>query len=98
MKEVKKMWSKILITIFICIALKILSYGQSKDLSHLFKPNLIKIDTSNTFKNNIDFSSKYNVLQQPFFCKMEELFTRKSNVNLRFRLGSLDYVNKLEGK
>lgn len=34
----------------------------------------------------------------PFFCKFEHKLSQKSKLNLRMRLGSLDYVNKLEGK
>lgn len=32
------------------------------------------------------------------FCKAENKASRKATVNLRMRLGSLDYVNRLEGK
>jgi hypothetical protein len=35
---------------------------------------------------------------QPFFCRIESRIEQKSGIALRFRLGSLDYTNYLEGK
>jgi hypothetical protein len=35
---------------------------------------------------------------QPFFCRLEASLDKKMKMPLRFRLGSLDYVNSLERK
>lgn len=41
---------------------------------------------------------KFNPADLPMFCKMEHNIWAKSSMNVRLRLGSLDYVNKMEGK
>ena len=38
------------------------------------------------------------LLSQPFFCQIETQIERKSLLAPRFRLGSLDYTNYLEGR
>ena len=42
--------------------------------------------------------SIFDANKLPLFCKIEHKLSKKTNINLRMRLGSLDYVNKLEGK
>jgi hypothetical protein len=43
-------------------------------------------------------SADYYIQNFGFFCKRELEFEKKTHVPLKFRLGSLDYVNRLEGK
>lgn len=41
---------------------------------------------------------KFKAEDLPIFCKMEHRLAKKSNINFKFRLGSVDYVDKLESK
>lgn len=42
--------------------------------------------------------SVFSVERLPFFCKHEYALDQKSKMKIRFRLGSVDYVDRLEGK
>src|SRR4030095_4605986 len=75
------------------------SPGQSAPWSNHFIPNnSLKRDTvSNLAKPSI-IQPNYYTSHFAFFCKQEFLLEKYTAVPLRFRLGSLEYTNRLEGK
>lgn len=89
--KARNKWMLMFLFIFSAFILKA---QDSLDLSRLFKPQL-RSDSISSIKLNL---TKHNVNNLPFFCKMEELWSISSGLNVRFRIGDLEYVNKLEGK
>lgn len=68
--------------------------GQSRDLHQYFKPGLLIADTlSYRF-----MQSKPKAIALPFFCAVEEKIYQKSGINMRLRLGSVQYTDYLEKK
>ncbi len=98
----------------VCIVFTLLliffsSSGFSQQATTTFpeKPQKIKLISAldlhfelpkTTTTNSIKQRSIFDADKLPIFCKIEHKLSKSSNVNLRMRLGSLDYVNKLEGK
>lgn len=94
MKAVRK-WSTSILVI-VCVIHS--AFAQSNSLYQFFRPQLIDIDTTKRILKPIQIKNPYFINEQPIFCKWEELWTRSSNINLRLRLGSLQYVDELEKK
>ena len=65
----------------------------------LISPLDLKFKTTNAPASHIMTQrSVFDADKLPLFCKIEHKLSKNSNLNIRMRLGSLDYVNKLEGK
>jgi hypothetical protein len=61
------------------------------------KTNLFKMAPATDFSFQLR-TQTFSAETLPFFCKKEWQFERSTHIPLKFRLGSIDYTNMLEGK
>ena len=73
------------------------NFNFEKQLSLDIKPDSLK-RYNNRFLLGAPVQSSFYSDHLAFFCKKEVQLEKFTSVSLRFRLGSLDYVNWLEGK
>jgi len=81
--------------------LKAAVYGKSAPLfsrSMRFDPEQIVHSSKKQPQTSLVFLPNWSAEDLPFFCKIEHKWAKKARIPLKFRLGSVEYVDWLEGK
>lgn len=104
MKDPKNTGIKIILIATILIASSVLSYSQSSEKSEYsdIRQSLLFFGYSqNPFskeKKTLNSYSEFYDMHLGAFCKLENKMNSNSIMALRFRLGTLEYVDRIEQK
>ncbi len=86
---------KICLFINLMLILTCTGYAQQRKDSSIFKPKISLLPPPLPMYL---LPANYYYCNLGFFCKKELQIEKKTKIPFRFRLGSIDYCNKMEGK
>ncbi len=92
-----KNWNKICGIMIIFLNISHNSSAQLLQKRIIGTGNKLETFTPATF-TNASIPADFYTKNMGFFCKKELILEKNTKIPLRFRLGSLNYVNYLEGK